>query len=222
MDLKKPARQCLWLPLAAADATQKTGHAAHRRSKLTGVANTEQGPRGRRFPASLTGAYEFGLGTLACSALLGIYTATAAHPDCGGFYTCTRVTDRTILLGSTATVVSIGVFVALLLRRVIHRPAPAWLLWTLRVVLALGAGALLACYQITQFPSLRAAMTTIMAPSPTMWTASWALWLTVIGLLATAAGMTATVTPLRRLALIGAAGTACAAAVVVVTHVLSE
>ena len=164
---------------------------------MTGVPGAERGQSGVQSPALRTGAYAFGLASLVCATLLGIYTATATLPDCAGFYTCTRVTDRTILLGSTATATSLGVLVVLALLRITHARAPAWLPRVLRVILVLGAAGLLACYQLTQFPTLRSAMTAVMAASPPMWTASWALWLTVTGLLATATGITDTITPPR-------------------------
>ena len=76
--------------------------------------------------------------------------------------------------------------------------------------------------QVTQFPTLRSAMTTMMAVTPSMWTASWALWLTVIGLLTTAVGVTGAVISFRRLALIGAVGSAYAATVIITTVMLSD
>ncbi|MGB8404061.1 MAG: hypothetical protein WCE30_08360 [Mycobacterium sp.] len=186
------------------------------------MANTDNGRIRVHTPTLRTGAYQFGLAALVSSVLLGIYTALADQPNCAGFYTCTRVTDRTMLLGWTTTAAAVSVFVALFLLRLSHRHVPTWFLWEVRGTLTLGAGALLAGYQLTHFTALRNAMTAIVAASPSMWTASWALWLNVLGLVMIAASLTEKVTRPGRLAIIGACGTTCAAIVIISTLVLTR
>lgn len=135
----------------------------------------------RRRSRPQTALFTLGRGGLAGAALIGIYTLVAARPACAGFYTCTRVVDRTLLLGWTATVVAPAVIVAVTLADLMWARLPVWCRYTVRLLLVGGAVVLVVAYQITDFPSLRADMTTVVAATPSTWTASGALWLTALG-----------------------------------------
>jgi hypothetical protein len=130
----------------------------------------------------------FGSGCLAAAVAVGVYTATARQPDCAAIYTCRRVVDRTTLLGWTVTVSAVGALIVLCPLWVAGRRATTQSQRVIGVLLLLSAGALVASYHATHFVSLRADLITAMPASSSMWTASAALWQTVIGLVGVGIG----------------------------------
>lgn len=125
-----------------------------------------------------------GVAFLLIAAVLGSYTVLAHRPDCADLYLCRRVVDRTILLGTTSVAAAAGAALLLAAERVMRRG-----IWVIRALLILGAVVLATAYWKTQFGSLRADLAEQMALTPTMWTASAALWLAIMGFLGAASGV---------------------------------
>ncbi|SCX21631.1 hypothetical protein [Mycolicibacterium fluoranthenivorans] len=144
---------------------------------------TEAGTSGS-FPALRRGTWAIGVGCLLISAALGTYSVLAGRPDCAGLYVCRRVLDRTILLGVTSIMTAVAAAILVVIAMRIGRRGVS----VVRVVLILGACILVAAYWKTQFSSLRADLAAQMALTPSMWTASSALWFAVAGLVCVAVG----------------------------------
>lgn len=144
---------------------------------------TETGTSGS-FPALRRGTWAIGVGCLLISAALGAYTVLAGRPDCAGLYVCRRVLDRTILLGVTSIATAVAAAILVVIATRVGRRSVS----VVRVLLILGAGILVAAYWKTQFSSLRADLAAQMALTPSMWTASSALWFAVAGLVCVAVG----------------------------------
>lgn len=143
------------------------------------------GTRGDGWARILHGALGvFGMSCLALALLVGVYTSLADQPACGGVYTCRRVVDRTMLLGWTASGAALAGLVLIGVAAVVAGPRLAWVI---RAMLLAGAAVLVAGYRVTRFASLRTDLGALMALSPSMWTASSALWLAAVGLIAAAA-----------------------------------
>lgn len=149
------------------------------------VAVASSASRGNWVRALRCAVSVFGVSCLVSSLLVGVYTSLADQPDCGEVYTCRRVVDRTMLLGWTASGAAVAGTVLVVAGVLVAGPRLAVVI---RAMLLAGTAVLVAGYRVTRFASLRTDLGTLMALSPSMWTASSALWLAVVGLVAAAAG----------------------------------
>lgn len=170
--------------------------------KMTDHPRATQRPWGRSNTGVLLG---FGCASLLCAVAIGLFTVSSAQPECGTFYTCTRVVDRTLLLGGTSTVLSLGALAASAMAG--SRPVRGRrrLVIAARVLLFAVGITLAAAYYVTRFVSLRADMVAQTSAAPATWTASAALWLTVLGLWALGGSAGVAPTKARRSTAVGAA-----------------